>query len=267
MGLINILCCVIIVLFGIVVGCCLASSQGAFRKIREEFKNIEMKTSDYQESLKDAGDLRISMPVEIAYDRKKLEDNRVLFNRTYAGYVVYSQWISLFPLLGILGTVMGLVFNRDMSDVDNLVAGLSMALWTTFFGLVCSILLKFFDAVGPGKLINEIDARFEAVDSAINRLSLEKLNAAKVAREAEALQEERTQRKAEALQEERIQRKAEALQEERAQGKSEASQEERSQSETEASQDKEKPEETVDLQERETSGKKGKAGKGKSKRS
>lgn len=60
MGLINILCCVIIVLFGIVVGCCLASSQGAFRKIREEFKNIEMKTSDYQESLKDAGDYNVS---------------------------------------------------------------------------------------------------------------------------------------------------------------------------------------------------------------
>lgn len=228
MGLINILCCVIIVLFGIVVGCCLASSQGAFRKIREEFKNIEMKTSDYQESLKDAGDLRISMPVEIAYDRKKLEDNRVLFNRTYAGYVVYSQWISLFPLLGILGTVMGLVFNRDMSDVDNLVAGLSMALWTTFFGLVCSILLKFFDAVGPGKLINEIDARFEAVDSAINRLSLEKLNAARVAKEAEGVSGERGQR------------------------------------ETEILQDSDHPEETADLQEGETAGKKGKAGKGKS---
>ena len=54
-------------------------------------------------------------------------------------------------------------------------SGLSEALQTTFWGLVNAIVLKAVDAVLPGKLVNDIDAKFDTVDSAIERLSLENI--------------------------------------------------------------------------------------------
>ena len=174
MDFLNIICCIVIIAFGFVVFGLLISSMGTFRRILTEFKNIEVVSNGYEEKFGAEGDVKIVTPTEVEYDRKKLENNRVNFNRAYAGYVVYSQWIALFPLLGILGTVLGLVLHPDFYDIEGLISGLSGALWTTFFGLICSIVLKFFDAIGPGRLINEIDARFNAVDGAIDRLTLER---------------------------------------------------------------------------------------------
>ena len=173
MDFLNIICCTVIIVFGLVVFGLLISSMGTFRSILAEFGNIEVVSNRYEEKLGAQGDVKIVTPTEVEYDRKKLEENRVSFHRFYAGYVVYSQWVSLFPLLGILGTVLGLVLHSDFYDVEGLVSGLSGALWTTLWGLICSIVLKFFDAIGPGRMINEIDARFNAVDGAIDRLTME----------------------------------------------------------------------------------------------
>ena len=63
----------------------------------------------------------------------------------------------------------------NLADIDSLVAGLSEALRTTFWGLVWAIILKAADAVVPGKLVTDIDAQFDTVDSAIERLSLENI--------------------------------------------------------------------------------------------
>ena len=81
-----------------------------------------------------------------------------------------SQLISLFPLLGILGTVWGLVISGGSGvDVTEMMNGLGMALWTTLIGLFCSIILKFVDATMVGKKVNLIDAKFEQADSIIDR--------------------------------------------------------------------------------------------------
>lgn len=174
MDFLNIICCIVIILFGVAVFLLLLSSMGTFRGILAEFTKIEFSSSGYEEKLLEQGNVKIVTPTVVDYDRKKLEENRVRFHQSYAGYVVYSQWIALFPLLGILGTVLGLVLHPDFYDIEGLIAGLSGALWTTFWGLICSIILKFFDAIGPGRLMNEIDARFHTVDGAIERLTLER---------------------------------------------------------------------------------------------
>jgi len=174
MNILNLFCCIFIILFGVAVFWLLWNKMKEFGRILEAFGSIVLVSNRYEETLGDEGDVKITVPTEVSYDRKKLEENRVTFNSAYAGYVVYSQWIALFPLLGILGTVLGLILSGDFYDVEALVGGLSGALWTTFWGLICSIVLKFFDAIGPGRRINEIDAKFNAVDSAIDRLTFEK---------------------------------------------------------------------------------------------
>lgn len=177
MILLNIVCCLIIGAFGFFDFALLLGCRNKFKDILEEFRNIEIVKNQYTETMGSKGDVKISTPSVVEYDRKNLEENRIEFNKQYAKYVVYSQWISLFPLLGIFGTVLGLVLNRDPSNVEQLVSGLSVALWTTLVGLVCSIMLRFIDAIWPGKLVNDIDAKFNTVDGAINRITLERINA------------------------------------------------------------------------------------------
>lgn len=175
MDLLNELCCLGILGFGVIVAGMLAVSGRRFEHILEAFERIEKVTNAYSEDISQEGDvMKISSSV-VDYDRKLLEENRIRFNEQYARYVVCSQLISLFPLLGILGTVLGLVLNQDPTNVEQLVSGLSVALWTTLIGLVCSIILKFTDSVFPGKLVNDIDAKFSTVDGAINRQILERV--------------------------------------------------------------------------------------------
>ena len=118
-----------------------------------------------------------------SYDIDNLEKNRERFNELYAGYVSASQMVSIFPLLGILGTILGLVVGSGSGDVDAMIAGLGTALYTTLLGLVASIILKLIDARTLGKNVNLIDGYFARVDAEITNERLAK--ELKVAMEAE----------------------------------------------------------------------------------
>ncbi len=71
------------------------------------------------------------------------------FNKVHVIYSVFAQLISVFPLLGILGTVSGLMgsFAGDSTNIELISRGLGEALVTTFLGLIAAIVLKIFDAV------------------------------------------------------------------------------------------------------------------------
>ena len=165
---------ILIILLGLAVLAALGLSSIRFKEVLAAFDRIEVRKSTYEEKLDKKGNVDTAAAVRVSYDRKKLEENRENYNRIYSRYVVASQLIGLFPLLGILGTVLGLV-TSDLTDIDSLVAGLSEALYTTLWGLVAAIILKAVDAVVPGKLVNDIDAKFDTVDAAIERLSLESI--------------------------------------------------------------------------------------------
>jgi len=165
---------IIIVILGLAVLGALIMFSMRFREILAAFGRIEIRKNSYEEKLDKKGNIDTRAAVTVSYDRKKLEENRENYNSLYSRYVVASQLISLFPLLGIFGTVYGLV-TSDLADIESLVSGLSEALQTTFWGLVSAIVLKAVDAVLPGKLVNDIDAKFDTVDSAIERLSLENI--------------------------------------------------------------------------------------------
>ncbi len=165
---------VVIIILGVAVLAALLLCSMRFQAVLEAFDRIEVKQSSYEEKLDKKGNVDTTAALRVSFDRKKLEENREAYNKLYSRYVVASQLIGLFPLLGIFGTVLGLV-TSNLADIDSLVAGLGEALRTTFWGLVCAIILKAVDAVIPGKLVNDIDAKFDTVDGAIERLSLENI--------------------------------------------------------------------------------------------
>lgn len=90
------------------------------------------------------------------------------FNKTCSGYQVITQVIPLFPLIGILGTVAGLMLQvQDLNGVegwDNLITSLNTALGTTFWGLVWAIILKSVVALFPARIIYNVEVMLEDYD-------------------------------------------------------------------------------------------------------
>lgn len=78
------------------------------------------------------------------------------FSNYCSTHDVLAQLIPLFPLVGLLGTVWGLMQSVQAGDISQMMASLDTALSSTFFGLIASIALKFFDSF-PAKLIRSVE--------------------------------------------------------------------------------------------------------------
>ena len=82
------------------------------------------------------------------------------------------QLIPLFPLLGILGTVAGLIYQinslSDASQFEGLISSLNVSLYSTFWGLVFAIILKILDSLFPARIIYAIELLFEDYDKKLN---------------------------------------------------------------------------------------------------
>lgn len=89
------------------------------------------------------------------------------FNGACSYHDILAQMIPLFPLLGILGTVAGLMTMVDPSAKDNLqnlYMGMGSALSTTLYGLIAAIILKFTDALFTSRIINDVDVMLDDFD-------------------------------------------------------------------------------------------------------
>ena len=85
-------------------------------------------------------------------DTEKLTDRKVsaLREKAVGQYTLYGNMTGLFPLMGILGTVISLLGMVDnMSDIEG---GFFAALTSTFWGLVFDIAFKFMDGFISPKL-------------------------------------------------------------------------------------------------------------------
>lgn len=83
------------------------------------------------------------------------------FNKACAWHNVLSQLIPIFPLMGILGTVAGLMLESNAVDLEGMMASIDTALSSTLFGLIFAILLKFVDAVFPSRIIEDVEVMLD----------------------------------------------------------------------------------------------------------
>lgn len=90
------------------------------------------------------------------------------FNKKCSWHAVLVQCIPIFPLLGILGTVAGLMLELQAGDINAMLESLDVALGTTFFGLIFAIVLKFIEAVFPSKIIFDVEVMLDDFDKKLS---------------------------------------------------------------------------------------------------
>lgn len=78
-------------------------------------------------------------------------------------YMLYINITAIFPLMGILGTVLGLI--TITQDLTNVTSNFFAALTSTFWGLVFSIIYKMLDGI----LASKIEDNDKSVDLYLER--------------------------------------------------------------------------------------------------
>ena len=74
----------------------------------------------------------------------------------------------MFPLLGILGTVAGLI--GQLGDVEQMRAAMATSMWTTFWGLMAAIAFKCIDAFVVSPTVNKMQLYFETYEQSYHML-------------------------------------------------------------------------------------------------
>lgn len=90
------------------------------------------------------------------------------FNKKCSWHGVLVQCIPVFPLLGILGTVAGLMLQLQAEGMDAVMQSLDVALETTFWGLIFAIILKVVEAVFPARVISDVEVMLDDFDKKLN---------------------------------------------------------------------------------------------------
>lgn len=90
------------------------------------------------------------------------------FNTKCSWHGVLVQCIPVFPLLGILGTVAGLMLQVQAEGIEAMMNSLNTALDTTFWGLIFAILLKVIEAVFPSRIIYDVEVMLDDFDKKLN---------------------------------------------------------------------------------------------------
>lgn len=94
------------------------------------------------------------------------------FEKSNSWHNAFTQIISVFPLMGVLGTVGGLIQEVSADSIDKLLSSLNTAMSTTFWGLLIAIILKILDAFFPSKSINDVEIM---LDDYYKKLDLAKM--------------------------------------------------------------------------------------------
>lgn len=95
-----------------------------------------------------------------------LEYKEEFNNKVQIIYSVFEQFVPIFPLLGILGTVAGLIQHLD--DITKMQEALTLSMSTTFWGLIAAIVLKFADAILVSKTVNKMELYFDTFEQNYN---------------------------------------------------------------------------------------------------
>lgn len=98
--------------------------------------------------------------------RKIITDkiNPIIYHYVDIAYTVFIALISIFPLLGMLGTVSALLTLDISGETELLKANFFQALNTTFYGIIYAVIFKIVNALVQQPVEARISAGKKALD-------------------------------------------------------------------------------------------------------
>ena len=161
---------IIIVGFGIYLIVNLASIHKLMKENQTEARNVYNITRG--KSAFDLASGAVGYSAEVSLDYEKMDKVREKYNLNFSEYQSKAQLISILPLMGLLGTIIGLIPGLSAvkeQDFSVLYSSLSTALSSTFFGLVFSIILKC-QVSSHSKTMSSIEDYFEDNERKYNQV-------------------------------------------------------------------------------------------------
>lgn len=130
---------------------------------------LKKSTKRLEEALKPTIYVPIEQIIQMIHPANKCELDlhklRTLKENETKAYHGYASITNIFPLLGILGTIISLLRLASLSQA-NVMINFTTALTSTFWGLVCAIVFKAID----GSISPKIELNNDSFNLLINRL-------------------------------------------------------------------------------------------------
>ena len=161
---------IIIIGFGIYLIVTLVSIHKQMKDNQMEARNIYNITRG--KSAFDLASGAVGYSAEVSLDYEKMDKVREKYNQNFSEYQSKAQLISILPLMGLLGTIVGLIPGLSAvqaQDFSVLYSALSTALYSTLFGLVFSIILKGIVS-SHSKTMSSIEDYFEDNERKYNQV-------------------------------------------------------------------------------------------------
>ena len=97
-----------------------------------------------------------------AYTWEETLEYKEEYNKIQLIYQTFEQFVPIFPLLGILGTVAGLI--QQLDNIDQMRDALALSMSTTFLGLIAAVVLKFADALFVSRTVSTMEMYFDTFE-------------------------------------------------------------------------------------------------------
>ena len=155
---------IFITVAGIVV---LIAMIGNYIKIANEKDNIEKllkRRNRRYNSNHDTGELEEVDDTDAAVTPDTIRAAEKTFNFVCSKHNAIAQLIPVFPLMGVFGTVWGLMKQANHDNIENMLSSLDIALGTTILGLSFAIIMKIFDALCSSRAISDTEVLLDDFD-------------------------------------------------------------------------------------------------------
>lgn len=150
----------IIAIFGIVIG--LLIIVNAIKLSQEKSRIQDLLSGKNYKSIINKKTLEVSESEEERnVTPETVRNHETTFRKICSWYHVWEQFIPLFPLFGILGTVSGLMLQIAEQDIEKMFDSLDLALTSTWWGLIFAIFLKSLVALTSSRIIDDTETILE----------------------------------------------------------------------------------------------------------
>lgn len=144
-----------------------------YQSLKSLHLRVEEELGGYVPSDVKVSDKTLSADYHLKINLLKERQLKELFDTESAQYIVLSQLTGVFPLLGILGTVAGLMLNVSAENTEQLMSSLNTALSSTLWGLFFAILLRTLDSYKLAPIVYLIESRFSDYETLYHNIQME----------------------------------------------------------------------------------------------